>query len=412
MRAARPQPPRRLRSTRALTCGLIAAVLAGSLLAAGPARVLAADATHGAPYEIDAILPMTGPGAFLGTGFVQALRAVELVTNRTGGIAGRPVKFVIADSASSPATSLQLVNALIAKQTPVFIDGGPSAVCNSAVAIVQANGPVDYCLSSAIYPQPNSYAFSTGVAVPVFSDILVRYLRLRGWTRLALITSTDATGNDFDQQIGRTLQLHENGAVKLVAHEHFNVGDLSVAAQMAHIKAADPQVVMTWSTGTPFGTILHGMQDAGLKLPVTAVPSNQNFTELAQYAALLPPELYFPSARAVTQTGTGAGPVRDAQLIYYGAFKTLGTRPDFVSNLAWDPAMILVSALRAVGPSATAAQLHDYLIHLHSYAGVNGIYDFRDGSQRGIGSGAANIQRWDPKRSDFIAVSKPGGYPL
>jgi branched-chain amino acid transport system substrate-binding protein len=104
--------------------------------------------------------------------------------------------------------------------------------------------------------------------------------------------------------------------------------------------------------------------------------------------------------------------VRDAQLIYYKAFKTLGARPDFVSNLAWDPAMLLVSGLRAIGPAATAAQLRDYLIHLHSYAGVNGIYDFRDGSQRGIGAGAANVQRWDPKLTDFIAVSKPGGYPL
>jgi branched-chain amino acid transport system substrate-binding protein len=390
----------------------LAGFAVASLIGAAPLCALAEGEAHGSPYELNAILPLTGPAAFLGSGFAQALHGVELVTNRTGGIAGHPLKFVISDSASSPATSLQLVNALIAKQTPVFIDGGPSAVCNAAVSLVQASGPVDYCLSSAIYPPANGYAFTTGVAVPVFADILVRYLRLRGWTRLALITGTDATGNDFDLQIGRVLQQRENADVKLVARERFNIGDLNVAAQMARIKAANPQVIMTWSTGTPFGTVLHGIQDAGLNVPVTAVPSNQNFTELDQYAALLPAELYFPSARAVTKTGTGAGPVRDAQLVYYAAFKQLGVRPDMVSNLAWDPAMIIVSGLRAIGPGATAAQLRDYMIHLHSWAGINGIYDFRDGSQRGIGINAGNVQRWDAKSKDFIAVSKPGGYPL
>ena len=43
---------------------------------------------------------------------------------------------------------------------------------------------------------------------------------------------------------------------------------------------------------------------------------------------------------------------------------------------------------------------------------MNGIYDFRDGKQRGITLGVGVIARWDPKTGDFVAASKLGGYPL
>jgi len=78
---------------------LLAAVALAALIAAprpSPAQT--------EPYEINAILPLTGSGAFLGAGFIQALRLVEKQTNATGGIHGRPMKLVIADDQSSSAS--------------------------------------------------------------------------------------------------------------------------------------------------------------------------------------------------------------------------------------------------------------------------------------------------------------------
>jgi hypothetical protein len=167
---------------------------------------------------------------------------------------------------------------------------------------------------------------------------------------------------------------------------------------------------MTWSTGTPFGTVLHGLVDSGLDVPVTAVPSNQNYAQMAAYASFLPRELYFPSFRGVSKDGTGAGPILDAQREYRKAFKDIGARPDFVTDLAWDPIMVVVAALRAIGPNATPTQIRDYILNLHSWAGINGIYDYRDGSQSGIGANAANVQRWDRQSGDFVSVSRPAGY--
>ncbi|MGH6967622.1 MAG: ABC transporter substrate-binding protein, partial [Stellaceae bacterium] len=73
------------------------AVALAAMLATPPAR--AAE-----PYEINVILPLTGPAAFLGNGEKTSLELAEKAMNAKGGINGRPVKFVIQDDGTSPQT--------------------------------------------------------------------------------------------------------------------------------------------------------------------------------------------------------------------------------------------------------------------------------------------------------------------
>ena len=75
-------------------------------------------------------------------------------------------------------------------------------------------------------------------------------------------------------------------------------------------------------------------------------------------------------------------------------------------------AMIVVDALRHLGPQATAKSVRDYILQLHDFAGVNGLYDFRRGDQRGIDPQSSVVVRWDQSKDDFVTISKPGGLPL
>jgi branched-chain amino acid transport system substrate-binding protein len=101
-----------------------------------------------------------------------------------------------------------------------------------------------------------------------------------------------------------------------------------------------------------------------------------------------------------------------AMAAYAAGMKDNGMPQDFQTGMAWDPAMIVIDALRKIGPNATAAQLREYIENLHGYTGITGTYDFRDGSQRGIGVDSALIMRWDPDKNDFVSVSKAGGVPM
>jgi hypothetical protein len=82
-----------------------------------------------------------------------------------------------------------------------------------------------------------------------------------------------------------------------------------------------------------------------------------------------------------------------------------------IDDLVWDPVLIISDALWHIGPDATAEQLRSYLVQSHGFAGINGLYDFHDGSQRGIGIGAVIIDRWDKDKNDVTAVSRGGGIP-
>jgi len=82
---------------------------------------------------------------------------------------------------------------------------------------------------------------------------------------------------------------------------------------------------------------------------------------------------------------------------------------DVQIGLPWDPAGIIIDALRHVGTSATPQRVRDYIETLHDYAGITGIYDFRDGSQRGLTVQDVVMVRWNPETSGWSAASKFGG---
>ncbi len=364
------------------------------------------------PVEINAVIPLTGGGAFLAKAYLQAFTALETVVNREGGIQGHPIKFVTADSQTNPQVSLQLVNGLIAKHVNVFIDGAPAGVCSASIPIVVNTGPVDYCLSPGVHPPARSYVFSSNVSTDDLGKTVFRYFRDRGWTRIAAITSTDTTGQDFARIIDATLALPENRSLQLLVHEHFAPTDISVAAQMARIKATNPQVLVTWSTGTPFGTLLHGIIDAGLDIPVVSSSGNELRGQMTAYAGITPKELLFPGPLAITPPAGERGPVRARQDVYFSAFHAIGVSPDLAHALVWDPVLIIVDALRKLGPNATPVQIRDYILSLHNWPGVNGMYDFTTGDQRGLGVNAVAVQRWDAAKNDWIQVSRPGGAKL
>jgi branched-chain amino acid transport system substrate-binding protein len=386
-------------------CGLLAvAVIAGA-----PSGLRAADRATLAPYELDAIIPMTGAGAFLGASYVSGFRAFEQLVNAEGGIQGHPLKFVTADTQSNGQIDVQLVNGLIAKHVPVFIDGAPANVCLPSFPLVAKDGPVDYCLSPAIHPAPGSYVFAVNASTYDMASVELRYARARGWKRIAVIESTDSSGQDYGRAVPAVLALPENRDVQLVADERFNPGDISVTAQVARIKSGNPQIVLALTTGTPLGSVLRGLRDGGVAVPVITNNPNMSYAQMAAYASFMPPELYFPTLRAMTPEGTLSGPIHDKQVEYLRAFKAIGVKPDFGDAQFWDAAMIIVNALRKYGPNASAQQIRDYVLSLHGWIGANGVYDFSSGDQRGITQNSIVVARWQPAQGKWIEVSRPRG---
>jgi branched-chain amino acid transport system substrate-binding protein len=385
------------------------AALAAALSLAVPAASRAAE-----PQNLDVVVALTGQGAFLGKQEHDALQLFEKTVNGTGGIHGTPIRMNFHDDQSNPQIAVQLLNDVLAAQPKLLLGSSLVATCNAMAPLVQS-GPVTYCFSAGIHPAAGSYVFASGTSTFDQAKALVRFFRLKGWTRLALATSTDATGQDADRGFAEMLAADENKDVKLVAHVHFNITDVSISAQMEQVRAANPQALIAWSTGSPAGTVFRGLVQAGINLPVGTTGGNMTYAQMKQFADVLPKEFYLPSSEWVVggdpRIPLDAGVVAK-QKEYLAAFAAAGMKPDEGSILAWDPATIMVDALRALPETATAAQLRDHVVHLTGQPGAAGLYDYVTSPQRGLTIDDVLITRWDPKADQWTAVSKPTGTPL
>ena len=362
------------------------------------------------PYEINAVLPLTGAVAFLGKGEQAALEVVQDLVNKRGGIRGRPIRFVVLDDQSSPQLAVQLTNGLIAKGVPAIIGSTLAAICNAQAPLVK-DGPVLFCLSPVITPPAGSYVFTSGQTTDDLISATLRFLQSRGWRKIALITANDATGQDFDARIDRIMGLPENRSASLVAHEHFNLADISVAAQMAHVKSSGANVLIAWTTGTQEGTLLRGAVDAGIDLPVLISPAHLTYADMKAYAAFLPKEVYFPGTAAFAPDSLPNGPIKRAVADYLAAFRSHGIEPDQGYLFTWNPALLIVDALNKYGLGATPAQIREF-IGSYRGAGALGQYDFQGIPQRGLNGSSVIIVRWDPAKGTWVGASRFGGEPL
>jgi branched-chain amino acid transport system substrate-binding protein len=385
--------------------------LALSCAAGAIAVANAGPATAADPFEINVILSLTGPGAFLGKKEQSAVQLVEQNINKAGGIEGRPVKFVVADDQSSPQVDVQLANALIAKKVSIVMGPSLTAGCNAITALLKNDGPVLYCLTAGAHPEKGSYAFTYGVSTGDLIAVNLRYFHDRGWKKIALITSTDASGQDGEAGVDAALARPAFKDMTLVAREHYGVSDQTVAAQISRIKASGAQAILAWGTGSPIGTVLRAISDVGLDVPVGVSASNLIYAEMKQFATILPPGFMSAGLPCVALDSIPPGDLQNAVRDYVDSFKARGVHADVAQAIGWDPAIIVLGAFKKLGPNASAAELKAYLSQLHGFAGANGIYDFRDGSQRGLTEQNGIMVRWDARRDTWVAISKFGGAP-
>jgi branched-chain amino acid transport system substrate-binding protein len=388
---------------------VFAAIATLVFVSLGPAGVPAAP---GDPVDVTAILPLTGTFAFAGQSQQRGLQVLQKHVNATGGIGGRPLQLHFFDDQSSPQISVQLLNNAMAGGAQVVLGGAGAAQCRATAPLVAQNGPVLYCISPAVRPDKGSFVFSSGVQPFDEINAAMHFFRDKGWTKIAFLATNDASGQEADSNFLALTKLPENSAISVVGYEHYAPTDINVGAQMARIKAANPQALVVWAAGQAIATAFHAMHDAGFDVPVVTSFAMQEYSAMDQYASILPTHLYFASSKWPAYNLMTPGPVRDQLATFFSSFKTENIVPDAGDQLAWDPAVIVISALRKLGPSAKAAQIHEYIESLHGFAGTSGSYDFTTGDQRGLGLSDVILSEWTPSKRAWIAVSDAGGAAL
>src|ERR1019366_10601098 len=176
-------------------------------------------------------------------------------------------------------------------------------------------------------------------------------------------------------------------------------------AQASKMKASGAQMIYALPNGTAFGTALHGLSDVGVDVPVYTSAANFSPILLDRFKSILPKELTCSGASFFNRDRPNSDPQKKPIEDFYAALALDGiTAPTVSHAFAWDPALIVVSALRTLGTNATATQIHDSIEKLRKFAGVGGIYDFGSNNQHGAGESGLLVLRNDPEHPGKITI--------
>ena len=145
-------------------------------------------------------------------------------------------------------------------------------------------------------------------------------------------------------------------------------------------------------------------------IPTVTTDGNAAYAELTHFSSILPKTLLFPTAALYLPVADIKNPAVKAKVVAFDkAVKAAGGHPGDAWGLSWDPAELLIGAIKHLGVKATAPQILKYMENLHNFAGIYGVYNTSTSDHRGLSAQDVYMTVWNG--SSFTPVSGAAGTP-
>ncbi|MHB1134709.1 MAG: ABC transporter substrate-binding protein [Chloroflexota bacterium] len=344
------------------------------------------------PYKIGALFAVSGNNSPLGTPEKETALLLEEQINAKGGIKGRKVKVIAYDTESDETKAVTLAKRLI-EQDNVLAIIGPSSTGESLALIdtvEKAQVPLISCAASAKITSPvKPYVFKTAQSDALAVGEVFDYLKAKGLTKIALLTTTSGFGTTGKEAIEAALP---GSGLQVVAAETFGDKDTDMTVQLTKIRGANPQALVVWGTNPGPAIIAKNVKQLGLNLPIVNSHgvANAKFIELAGEAAN---GVVFPAGKlSVAKDLPDSDPQKALLLAYDKDFQAKYKKSaDGFGGYAYDALQLLVKAIE--GGAETRAQLRAALEGTKGLVGVSGTFNMSAQDHNGLSKGAFVIVR-------------------
>ncbi len=195
------------------------------------------------PVRIGVALSQTGNLADSAAPYFKGLDLWREQANARGGLAGRPIEFVVYDDRSDPATAARLYEKLITDDKVNLVIsslGSATAATGSAVAekhkIVMINGGG---AAEAIQQRGFKYVFQTAARISSYADGIVPMIEKYKIKSVALVSRDYAAARDISKAIKEQIKDKD---VKVVMDEYFPAGTADFSSQIAKGQQLQPDL--------------------------------------------------------------------------------------------------------------------------------------------------------------------------
>ncbi len=248
-------------------------VLLAAVVAATPA--LAAD---NQPIIVGAAVALSGFVAPYDDGPVKGAQLAIDKLNAEGGLLGRKVEMVKADTKSDQAQGAIAGNEVLAKGAEMVIVTCDFDFGAAAALVATAKGKVTFSTCAAdpkfgvqgIGP----LAYTMGEGTPSEGAIAAEWsFNRKGWRSTYILIDTQVEFNKSLCSYFKTRWLELGG--KITGEDTYNVtSDTSIAGQVTRIKSAPPTDFMMFCGAIKQGSYLRQIRDGGVTMPIVTGEAN------------------------------------------------------------------------------------------------------------------------------------------
>jgi branched-chain amino acid transport system substrate-binding protein len=214
----------------------IAAAIASVFALQAPARA-------GSPVRIGVALSQTGNLADSAGPYFKGLDLWRQQANARGGLAGRPIEFVVYDDRSDPATAARLYEKLITDDKVDLVMsslGSATAATGSAIAekhkVIMINGGG---AAEAIQQRGFKYVFQTAARISAYAAGIVPMIEKYNIKSIAMVSRDYAAARDISKAIKEDIKGKD---VKVVMDEFFPAGAADFSSQIAKGQQLQPDL--------------------------------------------------------------------------------------------------------------------------------------------------------------------------
>lgn len=351
----------------------------------------------GDAVRIGVLAPLSGPYAAGGTSFVQAATLAAEQTNAEGGVLGRRVEVVAADTqgrvdvAKSEALRLvsrenvsALVGAYLSEETVGVME---VAAGRGTVLIVPVAATAEITDRVRDEPARYRYVFRVGYSIPQWAELVAAFFSDRSVRRYAFVGAGIRWNRELGDALGRTA---ERAGISPAYVAYYSPGNPAFDPVAVAAAASAPDIVVLGDPGRNSVSFLKRLREVAPGLPVFSVGGALGDARLAASLPLSGP-LYVQAA-----AWSGAS---DAATEYAGRYeRRYGAPPvGYSDTLPYDAVTVLAAAWRKAGSLDAAAVVA--ALEKGAFQGVAGTYRFDANHQAMWGTGPGDLRgtvvRWD-----------------
>ena len=348
-----------------VTSILVVLILAGASI--GPSAVLAASGV-----KIGLSAPLTGDWAEYGNDFKRSVTMVIDQINKKGGINGKKLELVVADSRGDAKESVLIAEKFVADPDIIAQIGDFSSSSTMAAAPVYEQAKmvqISPTASHQDWTKKGEFMFrvvaTQGYEGPYNARWAVNDLKKK---KIATIYINNDWGVDANKYF--VAESRKLGAV-IAAEEAFTPGEKDFNAIISKLKRLEPDLVYLPTFYADFTAIMNQAERARFKPTVLANSSLYSVKTLemggkAVEGTMIPVNYFSSDPRPAAQNFT-----KDYKALY-------GADPNQFAALAYDAAGLLTAALKAVGTDSRA-KVREGLLGLKGYEGATGPISYAEG---------------------------------